>query len=105
MQNFSPFGDSLRHPTKDHSRRDQSPTADLPKELTGKSLDVPQLVDRIIQINPTAGGSHLSGFGRAELSEYLARLVAAQAPRGRDARWIRRGDSPAASVRRARDAR
>lgn len=49
----------------------------------------PQLVDQIIQINPTAKTSYLQQFARGELREYLEHLLSAQRPRGRDAIWVR----------------
>jgi hypothetical protein len=61
-----------------------------------------QVVDRIVNLNPTASTDFLSRFGEGPLSEYLARLDRAKGPRGREARWVRTGSSPAIVVRVAR---
>lgn len=53
------------------------------------SFTMPQLVEQIIQINPTAKTSYLQQFARGELQEYLEHLLHAQRPRGRDAVWTR----------------
>jgi hypothetical protein len=45
-----------------------------------------QLLDRIMTLNPTATSEFLSRFGDHDLDEYLARLTAAQAARGRSDR-------------------
>jgi hypothetical protein len=84
-------------PADNHSRSEPA--------FTGRNLDLPQLVDRILEINPTAGGTYLSGFGRDALSNYLDHLVATSAPRGRSATWVRRAETPGITARRARDAR
>jgi len=62
-----------------------------------------QVVDRIITINPTATTSFLSKFNEDSLGRYLDHLVATSGPRGRNARWLRPGDSPAILVRERRD--
>jgi hypothetical protein len=62
-----------------------------------------QVVDRIITINPTATTTFLSKFSEASLGRYLDHLVAASGPRGRHARWMRPGDSPAIMARERRD--
>ncbi|MBL8887199.1 MAG: hypothetical protein JNK16_11095 [Phycisphaerales bacterium] len=68
----------------------QSPTAAQSgiREDLG-DFTTPQLVDQIIQINPTATSTYLQQFGRVELREYLEHLLFAQRPRGRDAIWAR----------------
>ncbi|MBS0191890.1 MAG: hypothetical protein U0573_12890 [Phycisphaerales bacterium] len=53
----------------------------------------PQLVEQIIQINPTASTNYLHQFARGELREYLEHLLSAQRPRGRDAVWVRPASS------------
>ncbi len=45
-----------------------------------------QLLDRIMTLNPTATSEFLSRFGDDDLDEYLTRLTAAQAARGRTER-------------------
>jgi hypothetical protein len=62
-----------------------------------------QVVDRIITINPTASVSFLGRFTDRSLGMYLDHLLAALRPRGREARWMRPGDSPAILAREARD--
>lgn len=66
-------------------------------------LDLPNLVDRILELNPTAKNNYLNGFGREDLAQYLDKLEASQAPRGTG--WVRRGDKPGMVAHRARDAR
>jgi hypothetical protein len=68
-------------------------------------MDVPELVDKILEMNPTAGGSYLSGFGREALSNYLDHLVVTSAPRGRAEAWVRRAETPGIVARRAREGR
>jgi hypothetical protein len=58
-----------------------------------------QVVDRIITINPTASTTFLSKFNEASLGRYLDHLLASSSPRGRNARWMRPGDSPAIMTR------
>lgn len=79
-------------PSNLHSRPDPS----------AKNMDVPELVGRILEINPTAGEGYLSGFGREALSHYLDHLVATSSPRGRSAAWVRRAETPGITARRAR---
>lgn len=66
-------------------------------------LSVPQLVDRIMELNPSASGQFLVNFRREALRDYLDHLVCTSAPRGRGARWLRRGDTPGIIVRDPRD--
>jgi hypothetical protein len=54
-----------------------------------------QLVELIISMNPTATPAFLDQFAEPALRGYLEHLTAAQEPRGRSARWLRRADSPA----------
>lgn len=62
-----------------------------------------QVVDRIITINPTATTSFLAAFSEASLGRYLDHLLATAGPRGRNARWLRTGDSPAIMARERKD--
>jgi hypothetical protein len=62
----------------------------LPLGQTDGGYTTPQLVEQIIQINPTATSSYLQQFARGELREYLEHLLSAQRPRGRDSIWVRR---------------
>lgn len=61
-------------------------------ELT---LSRAQLIDRIQSLNPTASADYLAGFEERDLSLYLDHLAASCEPRGRMARWLRRGETRA----------
>jgi hypothetical protein len=61
------------------------------------------LVEQILALNPTADVRFLSQFGARSLETYLAHLEAARVPRGPDARWVRRPESPAIVWREAQD--
>lgn len=61
------------------------------------------VVDRILALNPTADTAFLGQFAAKALETYLAHLEAAQVPRGRMARWVRPGDSPAICWREAQE--
>ncbi|MBA4028169.1 MAG: hypothetical protein C0475_03355 [Planctomyces sp.] len=52
-------------------------------------------IQRIIQVNPSATEDFLAGFGDRALTNYLDHLDAASAPRGRQAYWQRRNETPA----------
>ena len=54
-----------------------------------------QVVDQILTINPSAGRGFLEQFGADGLGDYLERLINARSPRGRESRFVRRGDTPA----------
>lgn len=54
-----------------------------------------QVVDRIIQINPSATTDFLASFEDLPLRLYLARLAELSGQRGRSARWIRPDGEPA----------
>ncbi|MBX3377170.1 MAG: hypothetical protein KF678_09240 [Phycisphaeraceae bacterium] len=75
----------------------------LESSSTSSRLTREQVVDRIITINPTATTSFLSGFSEDSLGRYLDHLVATSGPRGRHARWLRPGDSPAIFARDRQD--
>lgn len=47
------------------------------------------LIQRILDLNPTASSEFLGRFDAPELESYLQHLLAAAQPRGRSARWIR----------------
>jgi hypothetical protein len=67
-------------------------------------LTRPQLIDRIIAINPSASEQFLARFEDRQLSGYLDHLHAVQEPRGGTAaRWVRPADSPAIVARIPRD--
>ncbi|QYU69196.1 hypothetical protein J4558_03365 [Leptolyngbya sp. 15MV] len=59
------------------------------------SLTREQVVDRIIEINPSATVAFLSRFEERPLRAYLDHLIVGKAPRGPASVWIRPGDSPA----------
>lgn len=60
-----------------------------------QSLSREQLIDRIQTLNPTASAEYLARFSEADLDLYLDHLSAAFEPRGRLARWLRRGETRA----------
>ncbi|MBX3363585.1 MAG: hypothetical protein KF866_02360 [Phycisphaeraceae bacterium] len=66
-----------------------------PRRLTRE-----QVVDRIINLNPSSDADFLRTFSDDELSIYLQRLDAIQEPRGRRAVWVRRNGPPGISSRR-----
>ncbi len=74
----------------------------LESSSTSSRLTREQVVDRILSLNPTASREYLSQFRDEALGRYLDHLTAASEPRGRAARWIRPGDSPAITWRQAR---
>ncbi|MEZ6243798.1 MAG: hypothetical protein R3B57_12240 [Phycisphaerales bacterium] len=78
---------------------DASQTPDRP--APGR-LNRDQVIDHILSINPSAGRRFLEQFESRRLDDYLDRLVATGSPRGREARWVRSGDTPAIEVRRRR---
>lgn len=53
----------------------------------------PQLLDRIITVNPNADIEYLGRFSREKLADYLDHLLVAAEPRGRGSIWVRRGDT------------
>ncbi|MEO1584445.1 MAG: hypothetical protein AAFR96_07730 [Planctomycetota bacterium] len=53
------------------------------------------LIDRIIELNPTATAAFLGQFTSEQLALYLDHLLIGQQPRGRDAVWQRSGETPA----------
>ena len=79
-------------------------TSEPPESSSPSSrLTREQVVDRIITINPTATTTFLDRFSEASLGQYLDHLLATSGPRGRYARWLRPGDSPAILARERRD--
>lgn len=66
------------------------------QEFDGQfALSREQLIDRIQSLNPTASAEYLGRFGEQSLSLYLDHLLALCEPRGRMARWLRRGETRA----------
>ena len=78
---------------RERAEPDPSPTPRLTRE---------QVIDRIIEFNRSARVEFLETFDDDRLNHYLEHLVATARPRGRDAVWIRRGESPAIMSRSAR---
>lgn len=60
-----------------------------------------QLVERIMDLNPSATESYLGTFSDRALTSYLAHLETVGQPRG--GRWERPGDTPAIVVRETAD--
>lgn len=76
---------------------------DLPP-TPGRPLSTPQMIERIIALNPSATSEFLERFRPNHLSDYLDHLVATREPRGRSsARWVRRGDACGIVTRTPRD--
>ncbi len=68
----------------------------LEQELAVEAaLSREQLIDRIQSLNPTASADYLAKFAEEDLSLYLDHLTALCEPRGRMARWLRRGETSA----------
>jgi hypothetical protein len=64
-------------------------------EAAAIGLSKAQLIDQIMSLNPTATTSFLEAFQESGLRNYLDHLLALQTPRGREATWTRRADTPA----------
>lgn len=62
-----------------------------------------QLLDRIMDVNPTASPEFLGRFDDAALCVYLERLSWARQPRGPQARWVHRSETPAVLAHEPRD--
>lgn len=60
------------------------------------------LVERILELNPTATPEFLSRFTHSSLIEYLDHLTLTQAPRGKGSQWVRRCGVPAIVGRTSR---
>ena len=70
----------------------------------GRPLSTPQMIERIIALNPSATSEFLERFRPNHLSDYLDHLVATREPRGRSsARWVRRGDTCGVVTRTPRE--
>jgi len=77
--------------------------AEATEPETPGALTKVRLVERIIEMNPTASEQFLRVFSHKRLMDYMEHLASAQEPRGRNASWLRRGDSPAIVAREPRD--
>lgn len=82
-------------------RPDEDPLFDLTPARPGDAerLTQPQILERILAINPSANLRYLSRFRADRLVDYLDHLICSRQPRGREARWLRRGDTPAILMR------
>jgi hypothetical protein len=60
--------------------------------------DIHRLIAEIRDINPSAEAAWLATFSEADLRDYLAHLMVTLEQPSR-ARWVRRADSPAVSMR------
>ena len=58
-----------------------------------------QVIDRILQINPSARQEWLDLFEVSALRRYLDHLEFALEPRGPDSVWLRDGETPAVVTR------
>lgn len=54
-----------------------------------------QLVEEILDLNPSAGVEFLRGFSVKALERYYQHLLLLQEPRGRHSTWVRIGDTRA----------
>lgn len=71
------------------------PLPALPAESISRGLSHEQLMDWIGSLNPSATPNYLSRFDAGALASYLDHLLSAQEPRGRNAVWVRRAETPA----------
>jgi hypothetical protein len=85
------FGfDDLASPAADPCRRRE------PGETCRQAV-----LRHIVSINPSATPGFLAQFTDEQLDLYLRHLLSAQRPRGRDAVWIRPGETRAISMTRS----
>lgn len=61
-----------------------------PDRLSGE-----QVIDRILELNPTASPAFLVQFDAEALRAYLEHLLSARQPRGERSRWVRPAGSRA----------
>lgn len=59
-----------------------------PSPATGR-LSGEQVIDRILELNPTASPAFLGQFDAESLRTYLEHLLSARQPRGERSRWVR----------------
>lgn len=69
----------------------------------GAPLSREQIVCRLLDLAPGLSAERLVGFEAPALRLYMDHLSAARAPRGRESRWTRPGDTPAILKRDPRD--
>ncbi len=75
---------------------------DAPGGRQSPSLAREQLLERIIELNPTAEVTFLDSFSTPTLRRYLDRLLGALGPREPSPTWQRPGDTPAITARTRR---
>jgi len=77
--------------------------SDQPGNSSGTpgSLRRDQIFDRLLTLRPGMSLEFLEGFSNEALGEYLDRLESFASRKGRDARWIRTGRTPAVVTRPA----
>lgn len=61
-----------------------------------------RLLDAIMTLSPHLARESLDAFGHSDLEAFLRHLQAASLPRGRLARWVRSGGTPAVVSRSSR---
>jgi len=59
------------------------------------------LIDRIVELNPSAEHDFLGRFADSALEHYASHLESALTPRGKGARWSRTPETPAVTAWRA----
>lgn len=73
------------------SRIDETTIDAAPVNPTWRDL----LIDRIVELNPSAEHTFLERFTDGALERYADHLEASLLPRGKRARWIRTDETPA----------
>jgi len=71
---------------------------DLAVQNGSERLTRSQVVDRILQMNPTATVDFLASFSDDEVREYLDHLQFVAMPRGRNSRWVPRSGVSAVAM-------
>lgn len=80
-----------------------SATPQTVDEVVHSSMTREQILNSIITMNQTATIEFLSSFTDRALRLYMEHLQAAAMPRGRNARWVRPGDSRAVCMHECED--
>ncbi|MFK7961118.1 MAG: hypothetical protein AB8G96_11400 [Phycisphaerales bacterium] len=62
-------------------------------------LSLDQLIDHVMELNPTASREFLARFDRREVQEYLEHLQLTTEPRGSHSAWVRPDGSRAVITR------
>jgi hypothetical protein len=71
----------------------------LNQESPRRAMSRSQLMDRILELNPTATPKFLGAFSESSLAHYLEHLSVVNEPHSP---WVRRGIAPAIVQREAR---